>query len=53
MNDPEEQRELLAVAVAAPSELWGLGGEPAAPIARGALDEIELVAEAGECSPED
>ncbi len=53
MSDPEEQRELLAVAVEALSEIWGLGREPAASIARGALDEIKRVTEAREASSRD
>ncbi len=48
MTDRDEDRELIAVAVEALSEIWGLGAEPSAGIARGALDEIERVQEQGE-----
>ena len=48
MTDRDEDRELIAVAVEALSEIWGLGQEPAAGIARGALDEIERVQEEGQ-----
>jgi hypothetical protein len=48
MTDRDEDRELIAVAVEALSEIWGLGAEPAAGIARGALDEIERVQQEGE-----
>ncbi|HTY96033.1 MAG TPA: hypothetical protein VMB91_03265 [Solirubrobacteraceae bacterium] len=53
MSDPEQERALLAVAVEALSEISGLGREPAAGIARGALEEITRVTEAGEGAPED
>jgi len=53
MRDPDEDRELMAVATEALSEIWGLGGEPAASIARGALDEIERVIEGREQVPEE
>ncbi len=48
MSDEEKEQGLLAVAVEALSEIWGLGAEPSAAIARGALDEIENVVEARE-----
>lgn len=47
-QDPDHNQELLAVAVEALSEIWGLGSEPSASIARGALEEIEKAIEAGE-----
>jgi len=51
MTDSEEDQELIAVAVEALSEIWGLGAEPSAAIARGALDEIERVKQAAERDP--
>jgi hypothetical protein len=48
MDDPDRHQELFAVAVEALSEIWGLGVEPSASIARGALDEIEKLEEVGE-----
>ncbi len=45
MTDRDEDRELIAVAVEALSEIWGLGAEPSAALARGALDEIERIQE--------
>ncbi|HTQ68465.1 MAG TPA: hypothetical protein VMI13_07210 [Solirubrobacteraceae bacterium] len=53
MPDEDTGQELLSVAIEALSEIWGLGGEPAAGIARAALDEIERVIEGGEQVPED
>jgi hypothetical protein len=51
MTDREEDQELIAVAIEALSEIWGLGAEPSAAIARGALDEIERIKEAGDGGP--
>ena len=53
MSDHDEDRELLAVAVEALSDIWGLGAEPSAGIARAALDEIERVTEAGQRGSEE
>ena len=52
MSDLDEERELLAVAVEALSEISGLGGEPGASIARAALEVIEQVTERGEAAAE-
>ncbi len=48
MTDREEDQELIAVAIEALSEIWGLGAEPSSGIARAALDEIERIKEAAE-----
>ena len=41
----QEGQELLALSIEALSEIWGLGAEPSAAIARAALDEIEKIEE--------